>query len=87
MKFFIPALAVIGAIAIILSLIFSAQLLLKAPGMTPIKSSAAPGTTSTSSLMANTSSGTNISGSAPAGFHGPASPPHIIGPSSPPPNY
>jgi len=81
MKFLIPAIITVGSILVIISLIFSAQIMLKTP-ISPLVSTS-------SSLTAITPSITNSSTTAPAGFRGPPAGqvPHVNGPISNPPNY
>ena len=83
MKFLIPAIITVGSILVIISLIFSAQIILKMPDSAFIKNS------TSSSLTATTPSVTNGSTTAPAGFRGPPAgqAPYVKGPSSDPPNY
>jgi len=83
MKFFIPALVIIGTILVVISLVFSAQIMLNMPASALVKNS------TSSSLTTNTQTVTNTSATAPAGFRGPPAgqAPYVKGPTSNPPNY
>jgi hypothetical protein len=93
MKFIVPTLAIIGAISIALSLVFSIELLIKNPNNNQISSQNINSIFVTSTIGNSTfikgQQGSNASGTRPDGFQGPdaSNTPHLIGPKTPPPNY
>ena len=92
MKFIVSALAIIGAISIVLSLVFVLQLLIKGSSngllSTQIINSVSSSTIGNNPFI-KTTTRSNSTGTKPNGFIGPSASdtPHAIGPTTPPPNY
>jgi hypothetical protein len=83
MKFFISGLAFLFIILAIIFFVFSSQLALNQKNLIATSTKPASGTTGVTVPSSSAVSPVTAS----SGFHGPTSPPSIIGPSGPPPDY